>query len=136
MDRRRLYFFIFGIVAGSVFVYFILIKGKKFPAWLPADRVKDQIQGTRIELTPKATCVITCLSVAPKEIGAILADGDVLFSESDTRKKPYPIYHIAGNTAKGQEVIVYTETSSKTQVTKVLDIVPKEKSQLQDCNCD
>jgi hypothetical protein len=136
MDRRRLYFFIFGIVAGSVFVYFILIKGKKFPAWLPADRVKDQIQGTRIELTPKATCIITCTNIAPKEIGAILADGDVLFSESDTRKKPYPVYHIAGKTAKGQEVTVYTETNSKTQVTLVLEIVPKEKSQLQGCNCD
>lgn len=136
MDRKRFVYFVIGIVVGSILVYFMLIKGKKFPAWLPEDRVKDQIQGTRLILTPKSTCVINCINVKPEEIGQFIADGDVLFSKSDTRKKPYPVYQIEGKTAKGVEMIIFTETNSKTQVTKVLNIEPKEKSQLQKCSCD
>jgi hypothetical protein len=136
MDRKRLVFFILGTVAGSVLVYFILIKGKKFPAWLPEDRVKDQIQGTRIELTPKATCIINCINSTPQEIGGVIADGEVMFSKSDTRKKPYPIYRIEGKTTTGVSLAVFTETNSKTQITKVINIDLNEKSQLQKCSCD
>lgn len=136
MDRKRIVFFIGGIVLGSVLVYFMLIKGKKFPAWMPEDRVKDQIQGTRLELTPKSTCVLNCINVKPEEIGPFVANGDVLFSKSDTRKKPYPVYQIEGKTEKGVEMVIFTETNSKTQVTKVLNIELKQKSQLQKCSCD
>ncbi len=136
MDRKRLAFFIFGTVAGCVFVYFILIKGKKFPAWLPQDRVLEQIQATRIEVSPKAACYIKCLNISNQEVGNILATGDVNFSESDTRKKPYPIYHIEGKASNGLELVVYTETSSKTQVTTVHEVTTKQKSQSQKCNCD
>ncbi|UPT65399.1 MAG: hypothetical protein M0D57_12615 [Sphingobacteriales bacterium JAD_PAG50586_3] len=136
MDRKRFVFFIVGIVLGSVLVYFMLIKGKKFPSWLPQDRVKEQIVGTRLILNPKSTCILSCNNIDPKEVGIAISNGDVLFSKSDTRKKPYPVYQIEGKTTTGVEMVVFTETNSKTQVTNILNIEVKQKSQLQKCSCD
>lgn len=136
MSRTRLAYFIFGIVAGSVFVYFILIKGKKFPAWLPADRVKEQIKGSKVVLSPKATCMLKCIGVPQEEVYTLITEtGDVVFSKSETRRKDFPIYHIEG-LVSGKSIVVLTQSNSKTQETTIQSIDIKEKSQLQVCNCD
>ncbi len=136
MSRTRLAYFILGIVAGSIFVYYILIKGKKFPAWLPADRVKEQIKGSKVVLSPKATCMLKCIAVPKEDVYTLITEtGEVVFSDSETRRKPYPIYHIEGLVA-GKSIVVLTESNSKTQETTIHLVDTKEKSQLQTCNCD
>lgn len=135
MSRRRLTFFIVGTLLGCVFVYAVLIRGNKFPAWLPKDRIKEQVKETPLELSPRTQCMLTCYGMKAEDISAVVDNGEVLLSESQPRRDPRPIYAIDGKTLAGVEVRIYTETNTYRNVTTILSIDKKVAVATEKCDC-
>jgi hypothetical protein len=86
---RRLGYFLLGVTLGSMLVYVLLIRDREFPAWLPEDRVIEELAvdsiiiGNGLEL-PFADSVL---------IDKIEAS-DVLFRESIVRDAPCKEYQL------------------------------------------
>lgn len=135
MSRRRIAFFIAGTVLGSVFVYYVLIKGKKFPAWLPKDRIKEQIKETPLELSARTQCMLNCYGIKAEEISAVVDNGEVDLGDSKPRRNPRPIYAIDGKTTSGVAVRIYTETNTFRNITTILSIDKKEPALGDKCDC-
>lgn len=135
MSRRRLYFFIAGTLLGCVFVYFVLIKGNKFPAWLPKDRIKEQVKETPLELSARAQCMLKCYNLKVEEITTVIDNGEVVLGDSKPRRKPRPIYAIDGKTSAGVMVRIYTETNTYRNMTTILSIDKKETVTNENCDC-
>lgn len=85
----------FGVVLGSMLVYALLIRDREFPAWLPEDRVIEELAvdsvviGNGIEL-PFPDSVLT------DRIEAC----EVLFSESIVRDAPCKEYQLESETER------------------------------------
>lgn len=86
---ERFKFFGFGISIGSIMVYFMLIKDREFPAWLPGDRVIE-------ELTMYPIIVENGVEIpfADSLLALHIEDSDVLFDESNVREKPCREYQL------------------------------------------
>ncbi len=135
MSRRRLSFFIVGTLLGCVFVYAVLIRGNKFPAWLPKDRIKEQVKETPMELSARTQCMLTCYGMKVEDISAVIDNGEVILSESQPRHKPRPIYAFDGKTLSGIVVRIYTETNTYRNITTIHSIDKKEAAAKAECNC-
>lgn len=135
MSRRRIAFFILGTVLGVVFVYYVMIKGKKFPAWLPKDRIKEQVKETPLELSARTQCMLACYGIKAEDISVVIDNGEVLLGDSKPRRKPRPIYAIDGKTPAGVEVRVYTETNTYRNITTIVSIDKKQPAITDKCDC-
>jgi hypothetical protein len=93
---RRIRLFIIGILIGSLVVWGFLFRGRTFPAWTPEGRVLEALQEHPIRITSEARCMLNCNKISDDDILALIADGVVLFSESDIRGKDIPEYVVEG----------------------------------------
>lgn len=134
MSKRRFALFIGGMLLGAVFVYFVLVKGKKFPAWLPADRVRAQIKEMPKTVGPQAKCMVGCYNFPVDSLLPMIQQGEVLFSESETKRKP-PIYKISTTTPTGQKVFVFTQADTYKNLVTILGVKPNGNAPV-NCNCD
>jgi len=92
---QRFKFFGFGIAIGSTMVYFMLIKDRDFPAWLPEDRVLEELTMNPIFIANGVTLPFAD-SLLPQRIHS----SDVLFDESNVREKPCREYQLESETER------------------------------------
>ena len=87
--KQRFAYFGFGTALGCLMVYFMLIKDRDFPAWLPEDRVLE-------ELTMNPITIIDGIELpyADSLLPAAIMKSDVLFDESDVRSEPCRTYQL------------------------------------------
>jgi hypothetical protein len=99
---RRLRLFIFGILLGSLVVWGFLFRGRTFPAWTPEGRVLESLQEHPVKISNEARCLLDCNKISDQDILQLIADGDVLFSQSDIRGKEVPEYVVEGKGTSGK----------------------------------
>ena len=129
---RRIRLFIIGILIGSLVVWGFLFRGRTFPAWTPEGRVLEALQEHPIRISSEARCMLNCNHITDEDILALIADGDVLFSESDIRGKDIPEYVIEG---KGKNQKLYKMKFRSEYLTTVLiSVLPSPNSNAR-CDC-
>lgn len=86
---RRLGYFLFGAALGSMLVYALLIRDREFPAWLPEDRVLEELAvdsvviGEGIQLPfPDSVLILK------------IKGSEVIFGESVVRDRPCKEYQL------------------------------------------
>ena len=129
---RRIRLFIIGILIGSLVVWGFLFRGRTFPAWTPEGRVLEALQEHPIRISSEARCMLNCNQISDDDILALIADGDVLFSESDIRGKDIPEYVLEG---KGKNQKLYKMKFRSEYLTTVLiSVLPSPNSNAR-CDC-
>ena len=129
---RRIRLFIIGILIGSLVVWGFLFRGRTFPAWTPEGRVLEALQEHPIRISSEARCMLNCNQISDDDILALIADGDVLFSESDIRGKDIPEYVIEG---KGKNQKLYKMKFRSEYLTTVLISVLPSPNSNSTCDC-
>jgi hypothetical protein len=129
---RRIRLFIIGILIGSLVVWGFLFRGRTFPAWTPEGRVLEALQEHPIRITSDARCMLNCNKITDDDILALIADGDVLFSESDIRGKDIPEYVVEG---KGKNLKLYKMKFRSEYLTTVLISVLPSPNSNATCDC-
>jgi len=129
---RRIRLFIIGILIGSLVVWGFLFRGRTFPAWTPEGRVLEALQEHPIRITSEARCMLNCNKITDEDILALIADGDVLFSESDIRGKDIPEYVVEG---KGKNQKLYKMKFRSEYLTTVLISVLPSPNSNATCDC-
>jgi hypothetical protein len=125
--RRRFSLYLMGFGLGAVLAYFTLYKGQNRGYWLPENRVKSTIEGSKIHFSDNALCKLNCLSLNDSMIKEALKKGSVNFKESGTHQKPCPIYVIEQDSLK----LVCSVCDS---ITTVLTISASNNNQMCTCN--
>ena len=128
---RRLTLFIFGILLGSAFVYAVLIRGREMPAWLPGDRVLEELRLHPVQVSAKGACQLKCNNLENNDILNLLNTAEVLFSESDVRDKDIPEYVLEGKGLKGQTLKMKFKSQQTT--TNFLELI--QPATADTCNC-
>jgi hypothetical protein len=129
---RRIRLFIIGILIGSLVVWGFLFRGRTFPAWTPEGRVLEALQEHPIRISSDARCMLICNDISDEDILALIADGDVLFSESDIRGKDIPEYVVEG---KGKNLKLYKMKFRSEYLTTVLISVLPSPNSNATCDC-
>jgi hypothetical protein len=129
---RRIRLFIIGILIGSLVVWGFLFRGRTFPAWTPEGRVLEALNEHPIRISSEARCMLNCNHITDDDILALIADGDVLFSESDIRGKDIPEYVVEG---KGKNLKLYKMKFRSEYLTTVLISVLPSPNSNATCDC-
>lgn len=85
----RLMYFAFGILLGCGLVYGMLIKDRDFPAWLPGDRVIEELTSYPISVADSVR-----LPFSDSLLASRMEDSDVKFRESVVRDQPCRTYQL------------------------------------------
>ena len=87
---RRLGYFAFGVGLGSLLVYALLIRDREFPAWLPEDRVIEQLAVDSVIIANNIR-----LPFPDSLLVARIKECDVLFDQSDVSDMSCKKYQLA-----------------------------------------
>ncbi len=93
IDRFK--YFGFGVAIGCSLVYFMLIKDREFPAWLPEDRVIEELTLGSIAIEEGIT-----LPFADSLVADRIQLSEVLFDESNVREKPCREYQLESDSER------------------------------------
>ena len=128
-QTKRIQFFIFGALISIASCYFIFA-GDGTRRWSPNDMVLYRLQET-FKTDAHSKCLLQCHSIDEETLKNIWFDGDVIFSESQTKGEEKTYVVIAEN-LKAQEVRLtfdcYLEES------KLVSAKPIEHNVT--CNCN
>lgn len=83
--------FALGLVMGLVLVT-IFFGERELGSWLPEKRIRNSILNGNLTISTDAQTAMDTLNLNSKELKTLIQDADVHFKESDTRKKPCPVY--------------------------------------------
>lgn len=119
--RLRLYFI--GFIIGCVLVYFMLFRGTDRSYWLPANRVKEQVRKSQFRYSERVECNMKCRKITHAEVEEILRNGEVNFSESDTRGAIVPSYAIEGKTSANKNLRVLVTIFERDSVAEITTVV-------------
>ena len=86
---RRFGYFLFGVGLGCLLVYALLIRDRDFPAWLPEDRVLEELAVDSVIISESVI-----LPFADSLLTGRILECDVLFSESVVRNQPCKEYQL------------------------------------------
>jgi hypothetical protein len=98
---RRLRLFLFGVVLGSVIMYFYVLKGRNIYK-TPKDVLKEKLLHFPLQLSTKAICQIECNKLDTSKLRKVWKNATIDFSLSKVNEKPCPTYHITLNQAIGK----------------------------------
>lgn len=86
---RRFGYYLFGVALGSMLVYVMLIRDRDFPAWLPEDRVLEELSTDSIAIAKDLN-----INFSDSVLRAKIADAEVHFKQSIVRNEPCREYQI------------------------------------------
>ena len=85
----RLGYFGFGVALGCALVYFMLIKDREFPAWMPGDRVIEELTSYPISIEAGVS-----VPYSDSLLVEAIKKSKVNFDKSDVRSKPCRTYQL------------------------------------------
>ncbi|MBQ0117844.1 MAG: DUF4258 domain-containing protein [Flavobacterium sp.] len=104
---QRLAYYLFGLLFGGIFVYFLLNKkGTESFCYLPNCRVLKDIRNKPYHVSPEAQNTLKEGWVAQEDIKNSLEFGDVDFSKSNLPMENGKLYTIEGRNAANQDIII------------------------------
>lgn len=102
--KTRLKFYMIGLIIGSFFMFMIF--GNRGCSWLPENRVKNEIADGAIFVGDSIWNLMLCAGVDHEDVYRFVDDdGDINFSESETRSDPR-IYRFEGE-KNDKDLILY-----------------------------
>ncbi|XCI75395.1 MAG: hypothetical protein ABI045_01335 [Flavobacteriales bacterium] len=117
---RRLSYFIFGVSLGLIIVSLLFGRRATSCAYFPNQRVLNDIKRKEIHFQAgKYPLSLGCYHDPVFIRSKLLINGKINFSESQARKKPFPIYQIhyrEGNSQK--EIIFLIENQDRVAIIK------------------
>jgi len=96
LARRFLYYFI-GIGLGVVFVYFVVLRGRHWPAWLPRDVIIEEILRNPIYIKAHDACAPEAFGLDSAQLAMVIKNASVDFKASKVHEKPCRIYLLKTN---------------------------------------
>ncbi len=129
---RRIRLFVFGVLLGSIIMYFFVFKNRNVYK-SPSEVIHGKLQSQHLEYSKHALCRMKCRNISESEVKEILLNGEVNYSKSQVHDKPCPSYALEGKTSDGQTVrIVFAECDAVTKVITAIDLGLANDS----CNCE
>lgn len=117
---QRIAFYGFGVLIGSIFVYFVWgKKGASFD-YLPNARVLKNIRSDVRLFSVDATESMMNIEIDTADISAILKYGNVDFDKSDQRGKPCKTFVIDGKPKEKDITIVIKKCDTISTIDKVI----------------
>jgi len=92
---KRIQLYLFGLILGLVVVYFFVLKDKNIYK-TPQEIIFERLKSYSIIDSEISLCKFNCIGRDHKELGILLETAEINYSESDVRKKPFPVYKIYG----------------------------------------
>lgn len=128
---RRIRLFVFGVVLGSIVMYFLVFKNRNVYK-SPSEVIHGKLQSQPLQLSLKAQCTMRCYAISESEIKEILINSEVNYPKSKVHEKPCPTYALEGKTSTGKNLsIVFAECDSLTKVLSAMDLGISSDT----CNC-
>jgi hypothetical protein len=119
---HRIGYYLGGFSIGLVVLAFFL-NGKKVSCdYGPEARVLKNINSKKLEILPEFKEAFLNKNIDSTEINTALKFGNILFSESDTRKKPCGVYYIE-NTSEDAKMDLKVENCEN--IATIIDVVWK-----------
>ncbi len=125
---RRIYLYLVGVMLGTIFVYFTLLRNREFPAFWPAGIVKESIIKSTVTWEEPTLCAKGIVGVNEDVFKDLITNGKVRFNRSEPRRKPYPIYHIETTDKYAGKLILHIELANSTSTVKSLVYADESKS--------
>ncbi len=125
---RRVRIYLLGVFLGTLFVYFFLIRGKdrNFSFWFPSNRIIEEIQTKKMNVTPRAFCMLTCMQTDTSNIKPLLKNATIDFSKSLPRNTPKTYY------LSLQNMHIWVEVNKNNST--LLNVFPVSDTLKCDCN--
>lgn len=99
--RRFVYYFI-GIGLGVIFVYFVVLRGRDWPAWLPQGVLIENMLKYPMSVEATGICAPRNYSIDSLQLRQLIKKAEVDFKASDVHKEPCKEY-ILNTTYQQQE---------------------------------
>lgn len=125
---RRFRTYLVGVGLGLVLVY-VFFGDRDFYSWTPEGRVLLAIDSSEVSISKIAECQLACLKIDSDSLQRLMDESTVDFSESETDKKPCPVYKIKHISDIGVLNLMWEVCESKERV-KLLSL-----NSLKDCDC-
>jgi hypothetical protein len=91
---RRLRLFLFGVVLGSVLMYFWVLKDKNIYK-MPKGVIREKLAKMPLKMTTKASCQLACMQIDTASLRKAWKEAGIDFGLSKTNNKPCPRYYIS-----------------------------------------
>lgn len=127
---RRFRLYLVGVGLGLLLV-FIFFGSRDLTAWFPEGRVLTTIDSSSQSYSERALCQLKCLSLDTKSFQNIQAVASVDFSESNTRKKPCPVYTLNSEFEDRKYQMIWKVCENEEEV-ELLSLIKIGQA----CNCD
>lgn len=103
---------------------------RELNTWTPEKRIMTTIDSSTVSISSRAACQLKCLGLEDKKWVEIQQGSDIVFSESNTQKKPCPIYRLENN-SESAEFIMMWEVCENDEKVEMLSVSKKGKI----CDC-
>lgn len=126
--RLRTYFV--GVGIGLIVVYFFF-GDRDLNNWTPQSRVLNGIDSAEVKISERAACQLKCLSIETEDLKEVKAAAKVNFSESNTQKKPCPVYRLESSWRERDYQLIY-ELCEREETAELISLIQIGKT----CNCE
>jgi hypothetical protein len=117
---HRFAYYGFGLLIGSIFVYFIWVKKKVSFNYFPNARVLKDLKNDVRFYSNEATENMLSSNIDSSEVSMILTHGNVDFKRSLPRAKPCKTYYIDGKPNNKEVILVIKKCDSISTIQQVL----------------
>jgi hypothetical protein len=117
---HRFAYYGFGLLIGSIFVYFIWVKKKVSFNYFPNARVLKDIKNDVRFYSNEATENMLSSNIDSSQVSMILTHGNVDFKRSLPRAKPCKTYYIDGKPNNKEVILVIKKCDSISTIQQVL----------------
>lgn len=115
----RLAYYLFGVLGGSIILFFVLNQKKSRCSYFPNDRVLNNIKSKSFHYSEEASQILNENWIDTVDIKNTLTYGDVDFDRSNIKnEKGGKIYVIEGQTTKQQPIELVIENYENRAILK------------------
>lgn len=126
---RRLRTYLIGVGLGLLIVY-VIFGDRELNSWTPQKRVLRAIDSSEVSISERVICQLACLNMQEADWKKVQQSTKVDFSESNTKKKPCPVYHLKGADEESDFLLIW-EVCENLEKVKLLSISKKGRK----CGC-
>lgn len=119
---RRIKYYTIGALMGGLLSFFIF--NGRGCQWLPGARVLNSIQTSKVIVSEKDNCILTCNQISAKDIYQLIENGSVDFGNSDTENKNYIL---------SSDSLTLSIQIVKDDTTAIINSIQTKNT---NCNCD
>ncbi len=126
---RRFKLYLIGVGLGLIAVWVMFSQSER-PSWTPEGRVLLFIDSSDQSFSERAICQLKCLELDSLGLMEIQSNASVNFSESNTRKKPCPVYQLSSKFEKQEFKLIWQvcESDEKAELIAIQQLG-------KDCSC-